>query len=400
MTPRLLPKVALVHPYIWWGGSESCALWAVEALKKDYDVTLITGGRVQLEEKNSHYGTEIRPGEIAVVVVPFPRVFRNIGRFFALRDYRLARYCRRNADRYDVMFSIYNPMDFGTKGIQYILDPNFTSKWLNLCAGNPPGVKGAFYRDSLLRKLYLGLADRLSGRTAEGIRKNRTVADSDWTARATHEVLGIAAATLYPPVPWDYPHQDWSGREDGFVCLGRINFEKRLEDIVAVLATVRAKGRNIHLHVLGAVGDRKYLRTLGPILDKNVDWVFLEGKVTNRRKAELLSSHKYGIHGRANEPFGIAVAEMVKAGCVVWVPAGGGQTEIVGHEGLIYSGRDDAVAKIEQVMENGEAQADLREHLGKRAEMFSADRYMSEIRALVSSFLGSRMPERDGSGED
>jgi hypothetical protein len=67
---------------------------------------------------------------------------------------------------------------------------------------------------------------------------------------------------------------------------------------------------------------------------------------------------------------------------------------------LIYSGRDDAVAKIEQVMENGEARVALREHLGKRGEIFSVDPYMREIRAVVSGFLGNRPLERVSSRKD
>ena len=45
-----------------------------------------------------------------------------------------------------------------------------------------------------------------------------------------------------------------------------------------------------------------------------------------------MATHRYGIHGMREEHFGMAPAEMARAGAIVWVPRGGGQTEIVGGE--------------------------------------------------------------------
>ena len=44
----------------------------------------------------------------------------------------------------------------------------------------------------------------------------------------------------------------------------------------------------------------------------------------------LMATHRYGIHGMREEHFGMAPAELARAGCIVWVPRGGGQMEIVG----------------------------------------------------------------------
>ena len=38
------------------------------------------------------------------------------------------------------------------------------------------------------------------------------------------------------------------------------------------------------------------------------------------------------LHGMREEHFGMAPAEMARAGVIVWVPNGGGQMEIVGDE--------------------------------------------------------------------
>ena len=43
-------RIAIGHPRLGWGGSEKRVMWGIEALKDDYDVTLITSGNFDLEE--------------------------------------------------------------------------------------------------------------------------------------------------------------------------------------------------------------------------------------------------------------------------------------------------------------------------------------------------------------
>jgi glycosyltransferase involved in cell wall biosynthesis len=86
----------------------------------------------------------------------------------------------------------------------------------------------------------------------------------------------------------------------------------------------------------------------------------------------------------AEEHFGIAVAEMVRAGCVVFVPDGGGQVEIVGQEDrLRYTSAADAVAKILQVMRDPDAQAALRGRLAARKDLFGAERFVRRVQEIV-----------------
>ena len=318
------PKIAIIHPDLGWGGSEACALWAMEALKDDYDVCLITSSAVEFKKLNEYYGTSINSNQISVMTVSMPFILKKLNSFFALKYYRLARFCKRRANEFDVMFSSYNPMDFSKKGVQYILDPTFTCDLLQLCAGYPRGLRGWFYQNSPWRRFYLNLSKTLSNLTEEGIKKNLTLVDSDWTGQLTSEVYGMKSTTVYPPVPSNYPQVNWEDREDGFVCIGRINSEKRIDKIIEILEEVRKRKKEIHFHIIGKIHDLKYARNVNQLLRKNQDWIFMEGEVASDRKIELVAKHKYGIHGRINEPFGIAPAEMVKAGCIVWVASGGG----------------------------------------------------------------------------
>jgi hypothetical protein len=83
----------------------------------------------------------------------------------------------------------------------------------------------------------------------------------------------------------------------------------------------------------------------------------------------------------------MAPAELARAGCIVWVPAGGGQREIVANEpALMYTSDDDAVAKITRAMIDSAEQERLRTVLAERGEEFSTARFMQQIRSLVDSF--------------
>jgi len=91
------------------------------------------------------------------------------------------------------------------------------------------------------------------------------------------------------------------------------------------------------------------------------------------------------------------VAEMVKAGGIVFVPNGGGQTEIADHPALIYESDDDVVRKIETVLVDSNLQASLRTHLAAGARRFSVESFQTDLRNLVGEFLSRK---RNGPGEN
>lgn len=380
------PTVAIIHPSLWRGGSEPCALWAIEALKRQYEVTLIASSEVDLDQLNRYYGTNLMPHELKIIRVPIPIPLRWIKGFFMLRYFRLQRYCRKNSSRFQVMFSSYNPMDFGKRGIQYVLDPNFDQHLLLKMAGQPKGIRRLFYKDSLGRRLYQSLSRRLSGSTHEGLRQNQTLVDSDWTGHFTRLHLNVETKTVYPPVVTSFKPRAWTAKDEGFVCIGRIISEKKIENIIQVIDQLNKGGSKLHLHIIGTVGNARYFESLIK-LSSGKDWIFFEIGIPFSRKNLLLETHRYGIHGRENEPFGIGIAEMIKAGCIVWVPQGGGQVEIVNQDELTYTNIDDAVSKISSVLASPASQKRLREHLRHRSELFSTGVYMEEIVKIVKFFL-------------
>jgi len=108
-----------------------------------------------------------------------------------------------------------------------------------------------------------------------------------------------------------------------------------------------------------------------------------------------MARHKFGINGCRREAFGIAVAEQVKAGCIAFVPDGGGQTEIIDHRMLIFKNEDDAVRKIEAVLSSVNVQENLRGHLAVRARELSTEKFMNSVREIVFEFL----KKKEGAGK-
>ncbi len=386
------PRVALVHasPVIG-GGPEAITMQAIAALGKAFELTLITYGDIDFPAFNAFYGTDVATDDINLVKVP-PPVFK---RGAALLGYRLARYCQSVAHHFEAMFSLYNGMDFGRPGLQYIIDPNFNSE---LVQQLNPSTRGKwFYKDTLFRKVYLKTGQLLARSSLDGLRQNVSVADSDWTGRMAKEHYGLDCRTLYPPVLDNDLSMPWEARENGFVTVGRISPDKNLEKIIAIVRGLRGAAPDLHLHIIGRIYDSRYAKRLEASSREDGDWIHFDKDVSASEKRELLARHRFGIHGKDVEPFGIGVAEMVLSGCLVWVPNGGGQVEIVAQPELIYADIEDAKAKIARVMNDPVRRDTLRAHLARQAGLFSVDRFKSEVRDFVLGFIQEQVnPESKG----
>ena len=382
-------KIAIVHPLLGWGGSEAVALWALTALKDDYDVSLITSGIVDIQRINEFYGTSLDLDGFSIIQVPLPMGIRKTTKFAALRGRFVQRYCQRVSSRFDLMISAYNPVAFGVKGIQLVADleelPAILPlhNWKQWWYGNPP-----------LRRAYLQVCDWISPAGTQAWKNNVSLANSNWTAELMRRDYGVQAEVLYPPASSAVSATRYEERKNGFVCIGRIIPEKRIDTIVEILKGVRGRGHDVHLHIVGSPdGNSPYVRRLRKdCLERNSDWVSFEGSIDEGSKNKLIMNHCFGISGRKDEPFGIGVAEMVEAGCIVFVPDNGGQVEIVNHPDLVYEDLPDAVERIDQVLRNPEAQDMLREHLAKGSQRFSVESFQKNIRDVVSGFFCGALP--------
>jgi glycosyltransferase involved in cell wall biosynthesis len=367
------------------GGGNGVAAWMVQALKDVHDVTVLTWWPFDVAEVNRFWGTSIGAGEVRrrrvpgwlrapLDALPLP--------LSLLRTAVMARYARRLAAGYDVAVTANNETDVGHVAVQYVHYP-----W-NLYPR--PAVDYRWYHLGLLLSLYYRLCQAVSGFSATATRRNLTLVNSDWTGRLVAGRYGMTSRTVYPPVAGDFPLVPWEAREPGFVCLGRIAPEKEIERVMEILTAVRAAGLPVRLHIVGTPGDPRYYQGIVARARAAADWIQVHENLPRAGLVALVARQRYGIHGMREEHFGMAPAEMVRAGCIVWVPAGGGQVEIVEDTRLIYRSVEDAVAKITRVLAAPDEQAALRKDLAARAEAFSIERFTAEIRRAVADAAGTR----------
>lgn len=384
--PYRQKHIGIVHPQIGGiGGSELRPAWIAQALKNDYKISLITMGNVDFNKINTFAGTCLDKSDILVKSFSKPPFFQS--RFAALRGYKLAEYCYENAHSYDLLISTYNVMDFGRRGIQFIADFSFNDVLRRRFHDAGSGLKKILYLPSPVRSMYIKLSEKINRLSEKHWRTNRTIANSEWTKNVLFQYFGIESDVIYPPVPDPACLTSWDRKENGFVYLGRISPEKRIEDIIQIVRRVRDVDRSIHLHLIGPSSDSFYAKKIKNLIQINRDWLSWDGVLVGKHKYPFIEGHRYGISGRRAEPFGISLAEQAKAGCLVWVPDGGGQVEIVNHPILVYKNIDDAVSKIMKVFLSCSLRDELRRHLSARVKLFSIEAFISQVKWLTDSFF-------------
>jgi len=93
---------------------------------------------------------------------------------------------------------------------------------------------------------------------------------------------------------------------------------------------------------------------------------------------------RYGIHANRDEHFGIAPAEMMASGCIVFVHNSGGQVEIIGRDlRLCYQTDKAAVEKILGIVNSATLQAAILDSPAPRRTMFRTAAFMGGLRNLA-----------------
>ncbi|HMB96309.1 MAG TPA: glycosyltransferase family 4 protein [Tepidisphaeraceae bacterium] len=382
-------KVGIAHVCMGRGGSEARASWGIQALRGEYDVSLITTAGVDVEQINRFYGTSLSANDFELRLAPPPFGMQRAFSAAAIRGSLFQRFCSSIAPEFDVLISAYNPCDFGAAAIQFIADFSWHERLREEFDPKPPQVARILNRPGPFRAAYLSLSRAIgkpSGRNLFG-GDDCFIANSHWTADTMRQRCGVNCEVLYPPVVLDSVNVEWNQREFGFVCVGRITYEKRIDRVIEIISRVRQLGHDVHLHIVGGIDDSPYGAMIRSVCENNRSWIIVEGEKSGKEKAELMSRHRFGIHGRPFEAFGIAVAEMVKAGCIPFVPNTGGQVEIVEHPALCCGDVDHAVKQIDAVIRDEKLCREIREHLQARGARFSAQIFMDGFRQIVERFV-------------
>lgn len=383
-----MKKVLLVQPSLQPpGGGNGVAAWVLQALVPTHRVTVLSWRPVEIEPINRFFGTHLTRSDFDSIVVP--RSWRMLADHLPvpatlIKMSLLMRYTRRVSAEHDVVFGVFNETDFGRRGIQYIHYPTYLRP--------RPAVDLRWYHPPPAGlNVYYAIADRIAGFSLDRMKRNVTLVNSNWTGEHVRRVLSIDTRTLYPPVVDPAPGLPWHERRFGFLAVGRISPEKEYERVMRILARVRERHPELTLTIIGTWDRhaRRYFQQLSELAASLGSWIQFKNDVTRDEVRQLMAAHRYGMHGMREEHFGMAPAEMARAGAIVWVPRGGGQMEIVGHEpSLMYDSEDDAVATILRTLGDEGEQVRLRAHLLGQSETFSTDNFMRHVRELVDRLDG------------
>jgi glycosyltransferase involved in cell wall biosynthesis len=380
-----MKRVLVVQPSMQPpGGGNGVAAWMVQALVPHHHVTILSWQRVDVGPINRFFGTHLSAADFDVVTVP--TLWRVSARALPapgtlLRLSLLMRRTRAVSARFDVVMSAQNEIDFGRRGIQYVHYPTYLRP--------RPAVDLRWYHTPAGLAAYYRIADAIAGFSVDRMKQNLTLVNSDWTGTQVERFLGIRTRTLYPPIIDPEPSPPWPRRRNAFLAVGRISPEKEYERVMDILARVRGHHPDVTLTIVGT-WDRHvqgYMRQLRSKASALGTWIVFKENVTRDELRHLMATHRYGIHGMREEHFGMAPAEMARAGCIVWVPRGGGQMEVVGREpALMYDSDGEGVSHILRTMNDAAEQERLRDHLARTSDRFSTAYFMRQVQEIVDQF--------------
>ncbi len=378
-------RVLIAHPRVLpAGGGNLVAAWILQALCQDFDVSLATLEPVNYKAVNRNFGTCLRPGDFQVHLAParYWTVLRHFPTPGALLELCLTMRWAQNLDRrgrYDVLFGTQNELDFHRRGIQYVHYPC-------IYLPRPQEELRWYHKIPGLLRIYRSGALALARATSDGLRRNLTLANSRFVTSRIRKVHGTESLVVHPPVIGNFPDVPWESRRLAMAAVGRMHPGKRWEMAVEIVEAVRRRGHDLSLTLMGHRDDVAYTARL-EALAASRPWFRFLGDLDRATLLAELATHRYGVHTMVEEHFGIAPAELQRAGCIPFVHNSGGPVEIVGGDPrLTFNGVEDAADRITRVLESRELERELRSQVAERRDWFSADHFCESMRDIVARF--------------
>lgn len=371
----LLAQRSLAPP----GGGNAVAAWMLQALVRDHDVETLTACEWSERETNAFYGTSLPEGGIKKHVVPAPwRWLARLrdDRLITLRMCSLVRYARPLEPHVDLLITADNFAAFARPGIQYV---HFPARIVPTPA-----------RMQALVSVYFDACARVAGERWLAAARNLTLANSQWTAAGLTSAGEVTAPiVLYPPVLDPGEGLPWSEREDAFLCIGRFHGSKRIELAMSIVGRARAAALpNARLIIVGSAVDREYTTRIQRAAARLGNWIEFREDLSRDDLNRLMGRIRYGLQAMEHEHFGMATAEMTRAGCLVFAHNSGGSPEVLnGERALLWETENEAVRKIV----NLRGVESLRMRLKEHCRVFSTDSFVQRFQQIVSS-AGGRVP--------
>lgn len=238
----------------------------------------------------------------------------------------------------------------------------------------------------LRKRLYAAreiVADQVGFNAAVPPVQHRKLANSRWTQQAYAAIGGGESQVVYPPVPPFAEGLPWTRRQDRVVLLGRWAIKKGLLRAIEIVSRVRASGVPLTLALAGfwhcSPEDRRLIETAAA--DK--PWITWHENCSRDQLMQLAGTSRYGLHAMEGEHFGIAVAELLTAGCILLVPQNGGPAEIVDDPRQIYTTTGEAVEKLTAIYHSTDWQHKMHARARQQGLRFSPDHFSRALRAAL-----------------
>jgi len=388
-----MARIGVVHTDLSaMGGAESVCMHVLEALQTEHDITLITSSAPDYSELNEFFNTDVTRTSIefpSVVGVDLSRFIRSLerllgtGQMVKLELAVLNRYAQRMQNDFDLILATRGAFPSQSSNvIQYVHFPLFGSEGIdthNHTVSNSSHFNHVF--DAAVRVIS-GVSTG-----ASNIDNSKYVVNSDWTGSVVSDAYHVSSESIFPPVSVDQYRIKSKERQDGFVTIGRIDKDKKLNRCIDIIDRLRRKNYMVELHIAGPPYDEEYANELKDRVN-GLDFVHMHGRVSSHELADLISSNKYGLHSKEFEHFGIVVAEMIAGGMIPFVHNSGGVKEIVGHDNrLAYTDTAEAVENISSVLSDKVTQEEIKTQLPDPKERFGRQRFSREVRILVENVL-------------
>jgi glycosyltransferase involved in cell wall biosynthesis len=183
----------------------------------------------------------------------------------------------------------------------------------------------------------------------------------------------------------------WSERDNTFLCIGRFHGSKRVELAMDIVGRVRAAAMSgAHLIIVGSAVDHEYTNRILRIAANHGEWIDFYENLSRDELNGLMGQSRYGIQAMENEHFGMATAEMTRAGMLVFAHDSGGSPEVLNNESaLLWSSEGEAVRKILNVHDI----EPLRTRLQAHATVFSTETFVTGFQDIVAKSAAG-IPDR------
>ena len=385
-----MKKVLLYYNFSYpLGGGDFLPLTFASWLQTRCELTLAVDSAAGFRKALGAFNVPLDMEGVKVVqLLPDGIDFRSHNFFWSfVRSRRL----KRLAARADIRISAVNVIDFGRPAHHFInilsgVDAAFSNR--SGIVRPKAGLK-RFFMDEVIRPL----AGMRSKRRMFADPRERFYSNSKYVHDRLAAFYGDFNDTVfYPPTIYEPDVSGKAPERDPMrvICLGRINPQKRVTEIMDIVERARAlSGKDITLVVAGPCGKGDYAEKVRRAIEAR-PWISLIDGIFGREKDDLLRSGSFAVHARRDEEFGIAVTEYLKAGLVPLVPDEGASSEVVGQGELSYSSNDDAAAKLARLISDRAFAEHMREHCKTRAAMFTRAEYERRQNALLDGILSGK----------